>query len=428
MWLLQAAVLLLLVGATSASASPIDDAKAAIANGDLDAAQEILAPILATKPDDLDAQFLNATIATLQERWSDAIVLYRRILDQHPDLLRVRLDYARALFEDHQDEEADYNFRLALPNVPETVAGNIYTFLNQIDARKRFTYSLSVAGGYDTNINAASSLNQLTLFGLNFILEPGAQQKSGVGVIITGGGEYRYPLTGQLSDMRVRGGGALYRAEYFGAHGKYDDMVARIYAGPQYIFAKGNASLLAVATERWYGNDPYNWAYGPRAEVNVTIGEHVLMQAGIEYTPDWYHMQTFQDGHLLTGIVTTNYVISPSSYVALITGISKEHDASPDFSNITYRIGVGYQRELPMGVTAYVEPDLLLADYTDPSPTFETTRRDRLVRLQLTLSKRDWRLAGFVPSLSYNYTQDISNQDLFSYKRHQILLGLTKAF
>ena len=128
MSLLRAAVLLLLVGATPASASPIDDAKAAIAKGDLDAAQEILAPILATKPEDLDAQFLNATIATLQERWPDAIVLYRRILDQHPDLLRVRLDYARALFEDHQDEEADYNFRLALPNVPEAVITGFFNF------------------------------------------------------------------------------------------------------------------------------------------------------------------------------------------------------------------------------------------------------------------------------------------------------------
>src|SRR3954447_26821072 len=164
--------------ASAALADDFDDAKAAITSGDFDTAQQILAPIVASEPDNVEAQFLQATIATLQERWSDALVLYRRILDQHPDLLRVRLDYARALFEDHQDEEADYNFRLALPNVPEAVAGNIYTFLNRIDARKRFTYSLSVAGGYDTNINAASSLNQLTLFGLNFILEPGAQQKS----------------------------------------------------------------------------------------------------------------------------------------------------------------------------------------------------------------------------------------------------------
>src|SRR5258708_32418279 len=87
---------------------------------------------------------------------------YRGILAQHPDLLRVRLDYARALFEDGQDEEADYNFRLALPDVPEAATANIYGYLNQIEARKRFTYGLSIRGSLDSDINAAPAVRQLT--------------------------------------------------------------------------------------------------------------------------------------------------------------------------------------------------------------------------------------------------------------------------
>jgi len=79
----------------------------------------------------------------------------------------------------------DYNFRLVLPQVPKEVAGNIYVFLGEINARKRFTYSLSLGGGPDTNINAAPSISQLTLFGLPFTLPQGSRETFGVGVVMS---------------------------------------------------------------------------------------------------------------------------------------------------------------------------------------------------------------------------------------------------
>jgi hypothetical protein len=102
--------------------------------------------------------------------------------------------------------------------------------------------------------------------------------------------------------------------------------------------------------------------------------------------------------------------------------------ASPEFSNLSYRIGLGYQRELPLGVTAYIQPDLVLGDYVAASPSFGTTRRDRLVRVQLAVTKRDIRIYGFSPSFTYNFADNISNQPLFAYTRHQILIGFSRAF
>jgi hypothetical protein len=418
----------------SRSLTPIEQVEVLIGLGLLDDAKDVLAKFLEEHPRDIEGRFLQATIFVEEKRWPDAIAVYRAILDEDPDLLRVRLDYARALFENGEDEEADYNFRLVLPQVPKEVAGNIYVFLGEINARKRFTYSLSLGGGPDTNINAAPSISQLTLFGLPFTLPQGSRETFGVGMVMTGSGEYRLPLTDAplLADSpgqpRLRLGGLFYRAEYFGGHSKFDDMIARVYAGPQLLLDRGDISLLGVASERWYGNLPYNWGFGPRVELNRSLGDRILIQAGIEYTPDWYHSQTFLNGHLLTGLVTTQYVLSTVSSVSLITGVSKEHDASPDFSNLAYRVGFGYQRELPFGISTYVQPDLLLADYVAPSPTFGTTRRDRLVRLQLTVLKRDIRLWGAVPSITYNFADNISNQDLFAYTRHQFILGISRSF
>ncbi len=296
------------------SLAPIDQAKYLIAIGLLKDAEDVLGRFLEIHPDDIEARFLEATIAAEETRWSDAIKWYRGILSQHPDLLRVRLDYARALFEDGQDEEADYNFRLALPDVPEAAAANIYGYLNQIETRKRFTYGLSIGGSLDSDINAAPAVSQLTLFGLPFTLSPGNRATSGVGVIVNGSAEYRLPLAEDPWQLRLRFGGGLYRAEYFGGHSRFDDMIARVYSGPQLLFDKGDVSLLGVANMRWYGNDPYNWGYGPRAEIRYSLTNRILLQAGLEYTPDWYHTQTFENGQLLTGLATTSYVISPASF------------------------------------------------------------------------------------------------------------------
>jgi hypothetical protein len=367
---------------------------------------------------------VRATLAADDDRWSEAIEDYRKILARHPELVRVRLDYARALFETNEDEESDYNFRLVLPQVPKPVSDNVYRFLNAINARKKFTYNLSFAISPDSNINAASSINQLTLFGLPFTLSNNAQQKSGVGIVVNLSGEYRASLS---PDWRVRGGGALYRDSYIG-HAAFDDMIARVYGGPQFLFNKGDASLLAVADKRWFADDPYSYGYGPRGELNYLLSDAVSIQSSLEYMPVWYHANTFQDGHLLTGLVTTSYALTPTSFLSLITGVSKEHDASPDFSNISYRIGVGYQQELPAGITAYVQPDAILSDYVASSPSFGTTRRDRTVRMQLTVLKRDIRFQGFSPSLTYTFTQNFSNQSLFAYTRHQFLIGFSRSF
>ena len=102
--------------------------------------------------------------------------------------------------------------------------------------------------------------------------------------------------------------------------------------------------------------------------------------------------------------------------------------ASPEFGNLSYCIGLGYQNELPLGVTAYIQPDLVLGDYVAASPSFGTTRRDRLVRVQLAVTKRDIRVYGFSPSLTYNFADNISNQPLFAFTRHQTLIGFSRAF
>jgi hypothetical protein len=66
--------------------------------------------------------------------------------------------------------------------------------------------------------------------------------------------------------------------------------------------------------------------------------------------------------------------------------------------------------------------------YYEPQPLFNEDRRDRLVRLDLALTARDWNLYGFAPRLSVSTARNSSTISLFSYTRRFVGVGVTREF
>src|SRR5262249_41248999 len=148
--------------------SVLDAARLAITVGDLNTAREILSLELKRDPGSIEARFLLGEVETRAGNFAAAVGYYRQILVDHPDLVRVRLDLARALFELHDDETASSHFHLALaaPDLPPPVIDNIHAFLAAIQQRKRYAATLEFGIAPDTNLNAAPTANQVMLFGL----------------------------------------------------------------------------------------------------------------------------------------------------------------------------------------------------------------------------------------------------------------------
>ena len=57
-------------------------------------------------------------------------------------------------------------------------------------------------------------------------------------------------------------------------------------------------------------------------------------------------------------------------------------------------------------------------------PMFGEYRNDRLVTCSLVLTKRDWDIQGFSPSLSVTRHDNVSSIDLYSFQRWQVLVAL----
>ena len=115
-----------------------------------------------------------------------ALFSFERLSASFPQVQRYRLELARSYFFLGNLDQADTEFRRVLAdNPPDAVRNNIQRFLDRIDAQRnaltpRWQSSLSLAGGYDSNINSATSAEQIELFnGLLTATLQGDQRRTG---------------------------------------------------------------------------------------------------------------------------------------------------------------------------------------------------------------------------------------------------------
>ena len=406
--------------------SPIDAAKLAIKLRDYDTAQKILELILKAEPNSTEALFLIAETDSEQGKFADSLSYYRRILVDHPELVRVRLDLARAEFETGADESADYNFRLALAasNLPDTVVDNIGYYLAAIQSRKTFTYNVNMSIAPDSNMNAASASTQVSLFGLPFELSQNAVQKSGIGVVTSLAGERFTPLA---TDLRLRTGASLY-ADIFPGHSQFDDIQTRGTVGPQWLFNSGDVSVLGVVGKRWYADAPYSESAGGRVEGEYNLSKHFQLSSYLEGLSDSYHTLKYYNGFNLDQGNFLTYYFNSHMLVRLIGGVGYQSATTDAYEYWYWRLGVGVQFEFPWGITAYSEADVMPSQYSGIDPFFQVRRADRLYSGKISIYKRDWNFWGMSPVLSVIYTDNVSNIPIWQFHRLQGQLGVTKQF
>lgn len=399
-------------------------AKRLIAAGQLDPARRLLELSKETVPDKTEVAFLLGTIAMAEKRHEDAIDIFRSILVDRPGLTRVRLELARALFLGRNDEAAEYHFRLALAEQPPgPVVQNIWRFLDTIRARKIWRYTLSISMAPDTNINAAPEDERVDLFGIPFILDEGAVEKSGVGFVASGGASYTPTLWGRT---KLDSGVFARHSEY--SSSTFDDTFVSGHIGPSFRWLKTRLRLSARGSYRWYGGDRYNRGIGFRASLSRDLSPKINLGASLGYDHVNYFTNDDLDGPVYSSLIALTYGLSSRSFLRGIFGASYEDARSRFFRNTELRAGVGYHREFPWGIIAYLQPEIVYNPYKGVQPAFGTKRTDWEYRAALSIVKRDISWLGLSPELRYTFVRNDSSIDFFSYTRHRVEIGVTKLF
>jgi tetratricopeptide (TPR) repeat protein len=409
---------------TTVVISDLQAARLLIASNRLDDAKRLLEQMEAAKPDDIETVFLLGAIAVQQNDYDTAISLFRRILVREPNAERVRLELGRAFFLKGDYDNADRQFRFARAgDINDTVKANIDHFLAAINRLRQWTVNFALALAPDSNQNAATSANQVSIFGLPFALGQGVRKQSGIGLAGNIGGEWS-PLLGD--NLKARIGADLYRVEYSGGH--FDDMTFSAYGGPQLLFSNWDLSILGTGFKRWFANQDYVSGVGGKLAADYGITSDWVVGAtlgGQSVTNDFVPEQS---GPLWSVQTQIAYVLSPSSLFQLQLGLSRQEAQVAPYSYSSVWLGGAYSQDLPWGFSAGFQPSYFITRYDAALPAFGKTRSDDTVMLVFTLLNRRFDYHGFTPRFSYVFTEQHSNIPLYSFTRNQFQIGLTSLF
>jgi tetratricopeptide (TPR) repeat protein len=390
----------------------------------LDDAKVVLAHVLQLTPDDNEAIFLVGMVAVAEKRYNAAIQEFRRILAAEPDRERVRLELARAFFLNADYDNAERNFKFARAgDLPAETKVTIDQYLAAILRLRRWSYNVGVALADDTNVNGATSVRTIDLYGVPFTLSDNARQKTGVGIAIDVGGEWS-PLLWESTKARL--GAAVHRLEY-GGH-SFDDMTTSVYAGPEFLFLRWQMDTLITSFRRWYGGEPYNEGIGGRGIVSYAVSQALELTTALDLQTVSYRVATFQNGPLISGNVNLGYTLSPSSTVLVSGGFASQKAKLAAFADSTYWFALDYYRDLPWGFSGNFQPAYSWTRYDAPLAAFGVIRADRTLALRFDVLNRRIEYGGFAPRLSYIYVSQQSSIALYRFSRNQVQLGLTRQF
>lgn len=374
----------------------------------------------------IEARFRAALAAIDAKDYATAVDLLDGILAAHPDLVRVRLELARALFltgDDDARSQAQFE-RVLAGDLPDAVRQNIQTFLRKIRSRRVWTLTGSFGIAPDSNINAGPSSPNVSIGGLPFQLNDAATQKSGVGIVASVGGSYRITLSER---WRIQTGASVYQRLY--RDKDFDDSIAQWQAGPRYLFDRGEAGLAFVGYYRWYGLERYARALGGRLDGAYLLTDRLRLEAGLQLRHVAYFNLHNDDGLETDLDVTLRYAVTPSllTYVTVLKGFDDAHEKR--LRNDSQALTLGSYADLPYGLSVGLSLRYEETDYHGPFFSGLTAyRRDHNRQGSVLLLSRDLKLLGAVPTFRYTRVENSSSLDFFDYHRNLFEIGLTQDF
>ncbi len=405
--------------------SLLDRARAAIAAGQLDEADRVLAGAQDELVDRNDLDFLRGAIALERGDYDKAIAAFRAIVARDPSLNRVRLELARAFFLSGDDEAAEHHFHIAeAAGLPDEVQRKVDQFLDDIKRRKSWGIDVAVGVAPDTNINAGTASRTVNIYGLPFTLDDNARKQSGVGFAGSIGASYQIALD---ADTRLMVGGRFNDLDYEG--NQFDDRNVSGFLGPRFLLGNGSdVSVAATASRRWYAGTGYSIGTGGRISGESALSPRLLLSASLDVQRLVYDDIPDYTGPVVAANLGLTYGLDEVSFLRFDLALMREQARAAEFRDTQYFAGANYFRELPWGFGVNVGAGVAIGRYDPQIAAFDLTRHDTTLTYRFALSNRNIDLYGFTPVITYIHTDRESNIDLYSFGRDRAEFSLIRNF
>lgn len=412
------------------------DAAVVRATEDLKAARAadaygLLAPLMAARAGDPDFDYVLGLAAADTGRPAEAIIAFQRVLAQQPDNAQARAELARAyaLAGDIDTARAQFDTVVQDPSLPDPVRQRFDRLVRDYDRQiagggTDVSGFLDLSGGWDSNINTATDLTQITIplfAGLGpGALGAGARKKE----------DYYYEVQGAVSvvsaiDRQTRlFGSALGSWRDNTGSSDFDQASATLTGGAAHTLASRDVvSVSAQFQNFWLGHDSYRQSYGAIGQyTHLLSGGRALTIAGQYFRLD-YENDPLRDADRFGAAIS--YV--DRVLVATLSGGKEQtrRKAGDHLSNDYLGASLGFEQPLG-GVNLVGGLSAERRHYDARDALFLKTRKDEQVDASLGIKIPV--AGGIYARPRVTYTRNWSNIGLYDYERVTINLGLRAEF
>ncbi len=396
---------------------------------------EEAAPLLAALDNapqlSMERDFLVGYSAIEQGKVDQAIRIFRHILDNHPEQTRVRLELGRALMLQGKTLNADHHFRLAQQDngLPDDVSAMVRTTRGILRQKRNWAFNFDFGFAPDSNItngtNAETVDVNLGPFTVPLTLDAAARSKSGTGQFTTLAASARFGFLGETR-LLIEGNSQL--TNYSGK--SYDDFASELSVGPEIDLNDDTVmTMQAVGSRRWYGGKIASTRYGIRAGVQHELTESQRIGFTLDARRNESGFSSAYSGWQIGAYASYERVIARRFIASVSLFGRRDALTSASFSDYEAGGSLSIGGELPLGLNASISAGASRAWYDAPLGIFSANpRTDWRLNGRAQLGVRSLRVAGFSPSIAYNYSASLSSLTLYDSKRSRLRFALARYF
>lgn len=423
----------LVAGVAGAPVSAATDAVVAQAlalqgGGDAAGALRMLAPLEEARAGDADYDYALGLAAADSGQFGIALRALQRVIAVQPDNAQARAEIARvyALAGDAESASAAFDTVVADPTVPDPVRQRINGLIRRLDRSasgrtSRVSAFADLEGGYDSNINAATSSTTITLPALAFL-----------GPATLGGGATRQEAAFVQAQAGLSANGGLSRQTglYASVLGlwrdalegsRFDQAALTGTGGITHSFLNRDViSLSGQVQGFWVGRDPFRTSYGAIGQYTRRLSDSQALAFSAQYLwLDYRRDRQRSADRLGLAVAYTGRTL----FVNASGGIERPRAAAGRYLGFDYgSVGVGFEVPMTRRLAATGSAMLEYRGYRAADPLFLGKRRDWQADASLGVRYALTNKLSIRPRVTY--TRNDSNFALYRYDRVTASVGL----
>lgn len=392
-------------------------------------------------PEQPEYYFAYAQTAAALGDLGKAARAYEHMLRLNPQLDRVKLELGVVYMKQQKFEDAEGLLKEVLKkDLPDRVRANVEAVLAQVrqaDKENFFTGSLSWGVLYDSNGNAASDSDRVTVFDTSLPLAANDRKTSDRQMSVSAGLSHRYQRRDALAEGVLFGWGSglnLYQSEQEHLD-NVDVKVVGVRSGPTLTLADLGLTLGVTADYTHVILDNHSYLRQPSLEVSATyiLTDSVRLSAAAarEYREFMNSpiVSTYKDRSGPAGQGKLGVTWSATQRDIFDLGLTARHEDTKRtyYDNDQQRVDVGYTRLWEHDVFTRGQAGFRNAVYDGADPFISSrTRHDLEYSFGFTLGKQ------FAKNITwtggYQYRKMDSNLQNYDYDNHRLTTSVNLRF